>query len=100
MENIAETNIPVPKRLNDIDENITDILLTKELDTYLKRKNNYRQNKASLFLVMLVQCTDDMKAKLESFDTYENLSENSDVLGLLIMLKMYRTIMKPKDTHI
>ena len=40
-----------------------------------------------MFSVTLSQCAEGMKAKLESNRTYETIAKNSDVIGLLKLLK-------------
>ena len=68
LETISEISIKAPKKETTGDDTINTLILNKEVDAYIKRKHAYRQNKAYMFSVILGQCTDAMKAKLEKVD--------------------------------
>ena len=53
---------------------------------YIKREAAYATGKATMFAVVLGQCTKAMKAKLEAKDEFETISEQSDVIPLLQMI--------------
>ena len=72
----------------DIDEDVAKLLLGKEIDTYVKRTQKYRQNKAKIYLVALGQCTKAMENILEGEETYKSIIEVSDVIRLLLFIKI------------
>ena len=69
-----------------MDSSVANILLSKDLDIYIKRESIYRQNKAAIFPVALGQCTEAMKARLDSEDAYSNISETGGVVRLLKLI--------------
>ena len=65
IETLKEVVVPKPVKLTGGDEDINKIILTREADAFIKRKTVYCQNTSSMFSVVLGQCTDPLKAKLE-----------------------------------
>jgi hypothetical protein len=59
----------------------------KEIDEYVKRKSVYNENMKSAYSVVWGQCSNAMRAKLESRDTHENIALAGDVIGLLRNIK-------------
>ena len=59
----------------------------KKVDEFIKRESIYEQNVQNIYSVILGQCTDAMRAKLESQQNYEQVSEDSDVIKLLRMIR-------------
>ena len=55
----------------------------KEIDEHVKRKIIYKENLRTLYSLVWGQCTDYMRAKLESLSNYEKLKTDCDSLGLL-----------------
>ena len=53
IKNLEYATISIPAKQEDIDEDIDKILLGKELDVYVKRRQIYCQNKVTLYSVML-----------------------------------------------
>eukprot|EP00957_Ditylum_brightwellii_P183327 13964560-Ditylum_brightwellii.AAC.1 len=49
-----------------MDQATLKIYLSKEIDLYLKRQDQYKKNKTKMFNVIIGQCTDLMISKLES----------------------------------
>ena len=59
----------------------------KKVDTYVKCENIYEQNIENMYSVILGQCMDAMHAKLESQDQFEQVSDDSDAIELLRMIR-------------
>ena len=59
----------------------------KKVDTYVKHENIYEQNIENMYSVILGQCTDAMRAKLESQDQFEQVLDDSDAIELLRMIR-------------
>lgn len=87
IEDLKDTTFTLPTKQTRIDSAIADILLSKDLDIFVKRKSTYRQNKASMTAVALSQCSEAMKAKLESEDKFEQISNKGNVIALLKMIR-------------
>jgi hypothetical protein len=71
-------------------KNVTPGLMKKyttELGIFHRDKKEFRDNKAKVFVIILGQCTHNVKSKLESELGYGTLEINDDVVGLLRQLK-------------
>ena len=78
-------NRPTKNRTGDDEENTA--IFKIELDSYFKRLNAYRQNKATMYSIVLGQCTDAMRAKLEGDKRFNNIKVKSDVIELLKLIR-------------
>ena len=87
LENITKVTITQPIKATTGDIYIKALILSHEVDAYSKQKNDYCQNKASIFSVVMGQCSDAMKAKLEAYSNYIQISNNSDIIKLLTLLR-------------
>jgi hypothetical protein len=58
-----------------------------ELRIFHRGKKEFQDNKAKVFLIILGQCTHNVKSKLEKELGYATLEMNDDVVGLLRQLK-------------
>jgi hypothetical protein len=58
-----------------------------ELRMFHREKKEFQDNKAKVFVIILGQCTHNVKSKLESGLGYATLEINDDVVGLLRQLK-------------
>ena len=65
--------IPIPISIPDIEAEVAKLFLGKEIDPYVKRSQQYRQNKARIYSVALGQCTEATKKRLEGEETYEDI---------------------------
>ena len=86
IENLEDPTFPTPTKLN-VDPALDDILLKNEVDIYVKRKSTYRQNQATMFSVVLGQCTEALKAKLEADSNYDSILQSRDVIKLLLLIR-------------
>eukprot|EP00957_Ditylum_brightwellii_P184083 14022120-Ditylum_brightwellii.AAC.1 len=68
-------------------EEIAAIITKKENDLYVQRKNVYNGNTANMYAVTYSQCTEAMRAKLESDDDFAEAAVESDVIKLLKIIK-------------
>jgi hypothetical protein len=59
----------------------------KQYDLYLKKLDRYQTDKAKVFTIVLGQCEKAMKHRIEASSGYESLDSNSDVVGLLKLIK-------------
>ena len=88
IEDIDDVDIPMPtERTSITNDRLREKLFEKDIETWAKRESIYRQNKASLYSIVLGQCTEAMKAKLESDSGYETISGDSDVIELLKLIR-------------
>ena len=58
-----------------------------ELRIFHREKKEFQDNKAKVFVIILGQCTHNVKSKLENELGYATLEMNDDVVGLLKQLK-------------
>ena len=63
------------------------IIRKSQIDEYRKRKGTYQENKGKIYSVIIGQCTDAMIAKLRGDSNFDLIEHNSDMLGLLGMIK-------------
>ena len=82
-----DVSITIPTTGTDIYEEVTNLLLGKEIDVYVKCSQQYRQNKAKIYSVAMGQCIEDMKNRLEGEETYKDIYGESDVIRLLLLIK-------------
>ena len=64
IEDLSDHVFTLPTKQNTGDSEIDTLLLREEMQIYSKRKSTYRQNQATMFAVVLGQCSDAFKAKL------------------------------------
>ena len=69
------------------DKDDRKIIRKSQIDEYRKRKAIYQENKGKIYSVMIGQCTDAMIAKLKGDSNFDLIEHNSDMLGLLGMIK-------------
>jgi hypothetical protein len=58
-----------------------------ELLIFHREKKEFQDNKAKLFVIILGQCTHNVKSKLENESGYATLEMDDDIVGLLRQLK-------------
>eukprot|EP00957_Ditylum_brightwellii_P048016 3646081-Ditylum_brightwellii.AAC.2 len=72
---------------NKMANTIAAIFLNKEIDQYIKHREAYQENKTKMFTVIISQCTDLIISKLESYPSWTNIEDESNVLELLTTIK-------------
>ena len=87
IEELQDPTFTLPVRQNTGDSDVDKLLLTQEMQIYFKRVSLYRQNRETIYSVILGQCTDTMKAKLESEATFKNISQDRDMVELLKLMR-------------
>ena len=72
IENVTESDfrsdLPVLGTVEG--EDVNKMILTREVDSYVKQKSTYKQNKESIYAVILGQYTEAMRAKLKSLPSF------------------------------
>jgi len=85
-----ETKKWIPKKPIDIeDEETRTMIFSGEVKKYLKRKDDFENNKSNLFGIVLGQCNDALLSKLKSTDGWDTMEKESDLLGLLKQIKVW-----------
>ena len=87
IERQKDVVIPIPTSIPDIDMEVAKLLLVKYIDAYVKRSQQYRQNKAKIYSVAMGQCIEDMKNCLEGEETYKDIDGESNVIRLLLLIR-------------
>jgi len=59
----------------------------KNIDEFVKRKNYFNENAKTAYSLVWGQCTDAMRAQLETRNNHVTVATNEDVLGLLQNIK-------------
>jgi hypothetical protein len=73
-----------------IEVTFTEISMEKykaKLNLYHRDKKLYKENKSKVFIIVLGQCTQVVKSKLENDEGFEKLEIEDNVVGLLGVLK-------------
>ena len=65
IETLAEVKIALPTTRNTGNPAINTMLLSKDLDIYMKRESIYRQNKTQMFSVVIGQCSEAMTQSVQ-----------------------------------
>jgi hypothetical protein len=60
---------------------------TSEISTYVRRKVAVEDGLEKVFPLIMGQCTDSMRAKLEGEDEYNTITKDLDTIALLKMIK-------------
>ena len=74
IEELKDAAFTMPVKGSTYSDKIETMLLTMEIDLHVKQRSAYWQNKATMFAVVLGQCTNAIKAKLEANATYNSIS--------------------------
>ena len=71
------------------DEDDRKIIRKSQIDEYRKQKATYQENKRKIYSVIIKQCTDAMMAKLKGDFNFDMTEHNSDMLGILGVIKWW-----------
>jgi hypothetical protein len=85
-----EENEPKEPVMPDKEEAKSPFIMKKyetELKQYYFKKERYEEHKAKIFVIVMGQCTLNMKNKVESLQGYDLIEANDDVIKLLNGLK-------------
>ena len=74
IEGQKDVSIPILTKRTDIDEEVSKLLLGKEIDTYVKHIQQYCQNKAKIYSVARGQCTEAMNNRLKGEETCKDIN--------------------------
>ena len=89
IEKVEDITFTIPKKrptTTDLDSEAVKIIYKTELDGYIKRSNQYRQNKSSMYAIVFGPCTEWMRAKIEGDPEFETIKDNSDVIAVLKLI--------------
>ena len=75
IERQKDVIIPIPSIRTDIYKDVARVLVGKYIGAYIKRAQQYLQNKAKIYSVSLGQCTKAMKNSLELEETYKSIKK-------------------------
>ena len=90
IENVSETDFSSDLQTLGTagGEEVNKMILAREVDSYVKRKATYRQNKESIYAIILGECTEVMRAKLKSLHSFSTeASPKSDGIKLLKLIR-------------
>lgn len=78
-----------PKLPKDAADEYGKAIFAEEIKEYMLRKRTYNNNKSKMFTVILGQCSEAMKAKLESEDNWKTVYTDHDMVKLLKSIKVW-----------
>ena len=84
---LDDMTLSIPVKQEGIDDNIAKILLMKELVEYVNRRKLYRQNKSTLYYIVIGKCMEATKNCLEGEGSFEEIDRESDVIKLMDIRK-------------
>ena len=98
LENPILLRPPKPTYSEDNEEkSLEEEIYREEIKVYVKTKVSLKNTLHSLFSVIWGQCSQLLRSKLESKSEYEGIKENSDVSGLL---KLIKTVVYQFESHV
>jgi hypothetical protein len=100
LEHEEEFVAPKPTILDATPDAIDKRIWEKEIDEYVKRKAKHGDNFRKLFSLILGQCTDYLKANLESLATFPAMREDFDVFHLIKAFKGITFILEDSKYHL
>jgi hypothetical protein len=100
LEHEEEFVVPKPISLGDTADAIDKRIWEKEIDEYVKRKAKHGDNCRNLFSLILGQCTDYLKAKLESLASFPTMKEDFDVFQLIKAVKGATFLLEDSKYHL
>jgi hypothetical protein len=87
LEHEALFMVPKPTKPADNADAIDVRIFEKEVDEYVKRKAKHTENSKKLFLLILGQCTEYLRAKLKALPEYLGMKEDFNVFNLIKAIK-------------
>jgi hypothetical protein len=100
LEHEKEFVVPKPISLDATADAIDKRIWEKEIDEYVKRKAKHGDNCRTLFSLILGQCTDYLKAKLESLASFPTMKEDFDVFQLIKDVKGTTFLLEDSKYHL
>jgi hypothetical protein len=87
IKNLSLPTLVLPADPDDDTNKTMNRIWEKEVDEYVKRKTYLEDNMKTVHSLVWGQCTDVMRQKLESLDTFDTITANGDGLALLKAIK-------------
>ena len=75
IEKLEDVTLRIPEKQEDTDEDILNILPRKDLYAYTKRRQLYRQNKATFYSVVIRKCKEAMHNRLEGEESFDDIEK-------------------------
>ena len=77
---------PTPDKDGIIDE-MEKMEFKSDYDEYKKDLKQYKEMKSTVFLLLMGQCTTNLKEKIESHDDFDDMEEDYDVIKLVELIR-------------
>jgi hypothetical protein len=87
VENEKMFPVPFPKDVTADAGATVKRIWERRVDEYVNHENKLAANCETVFSLMLGQCSESMRAKLESLDSYENMKDGFDTIALIKAIK-------------
>ena len=82
IKKLTDISLDMPAKPTEYDATTNNIVFKHLIDLHIKRQNLYRQNKASMYSVVLGQCSKAMRAKLEGDHQFNVIKEDTEIIAL------------------
>lgn len=80
----------LPKQPTNIeDEETRKLVFSGEIKKYMKRKEEFENNRCNVFSIVLGQCSDSLQSKLKGQDGWEAMYEENDLQKLMKSVKVW-----------
>ena len=83
IEQSVRFDIPMPLAPSGTTDEVERMILTKEVDAYVKRDSILDENIQKAYSLMLGQCTDLLKSNLKTTTDWMTVSTDFNLLGLI-----------------
>jgi hypothetical protein len=100
LEHEEDFVVPKPISLDATADAIDKRIWEKEIYEYVKRRAKHGDNCRKLFFLILGQCTDYLKAKLESLASFPAMKEDFDVFQLIKAVKGITFLLEDSKYHL
>ena len=80
-------NIPKPISPSTTNDEVDKMILTKKVNSYVRRDSILDENIQKGYSLVLGQCTELLKSKLKTTSNWDTISTDFDLLGLIASIK-------------
>lgn len=84
-----DTNDWKPTQTDAITSEIEKAIMNEEVKEYMLRKRTYKNNKAKIFAIVIGQCYEALKVKLEGQSDWLTIHKEKDLVKLLKSIKVW-----------
>ena len=87
IESLKPQSLEKPKPETEGDADVNKLLLIEATKGFYKKRESQRRDSELMYSVIIGQCSDAMTTKIEAMETFQAISEKSDAIGLLKLIR-------------